>query len=170
MRKLILLTVIITCYFFSFAQVDSAFILKLKSLDTANLLKIDTAAVPNDRLTQKIKQLRKERTGLNIETIINLKISEEQAKDTTHSKEFYTQLQNEVTNGKTAALLNNSLINLYRRTFTEKEIDDLIKFYKTSAGKKMDNEYLILLVESAKDAEYLLKMGAVRVEKNQKKK
>jgi len=40
-----------------FSQIDTAFISKLKSLDTANILKLDTSAVPDDALTQKIKAL-----------------------------------------------------------------------------------------------------------------
>ena len=170
MRKFLLLFAMLGSSAFTFAQIDSAFIAKIKSLDTADVLKIDTAAVPNDRFTQKIKQLRKERSGLTLETIINLKISEEQAKDTTHSKEFYKQLIEEITNGKTGKLLQNSLINLYRRSFTEQEIDDLIRFYKTSAGKKMDKEFFVLLIESAKDAEYLLKIAMAKVANIQKNK
>jgi len=85
---------------------------------------------------------------------------EEQQKDTLHSKEFYKKLLEEVTTGRTSKLIENSVINLYRRTFTEKEIDDLVQFYKTSAGKKMDEQYLLLLVESAKNAEQLLKLAA----------
>ena len=164
-----ILTFLFAVIFFSaFAQIDSAFVLKIKSLDTADVLRMDTAAVPNDLFTQKIQQLRKERHGLNIETIVLLKISEQQAKDTTHPKEFYKKLTDEITSGRTGKLLNNSVVNLYRRNFTEAEVDDLIKFYQTSAGKKMDDNYLIVLVESAKDAEYLLKKAFAEAEKQKK--
>lgn len=140
------------------AQLDTGFIYKIKSLDTANILKKDTMAVPNDRLTKKIKLLRKERGSFNIETIVKIKLAEEQ-KDTSHSKEFYSKLQKEVTTGRTATLLENSVINLYRREFTETEIDQLIAFYKTPVGKKMSKEFILLMVESAKDAEQLMKMA-----------
>ena len=158
MRKIICFALLLSFYN-CFAQIDTAFIAKIKSLDTADVLKIDTAAVPDDKFTRKIKQLRAERSGLTIESIIKLKLSEESGKDTTHSKAFYDQLEQELTIGHTGKLLENSLINLYRRSFTEKEVDDLIAFYKTSAGKKMDKEYFILLVESVKDAEQLIKMA-----------
>lgn len=45
------------------AQVDTAFLAKLKSIEKTNSLKLDTASVPNDKLTKKIKQLRKEKGG-----------------------------------------------------------------------------------------------------------
>lgn len=170
MRKLLLLIVTAICCYSSFAQIDSAFIAHIKSLDTADVLKMDTTKVPNDKLTQKIRELRKMRGGLTIETIVKLKLSEEQQKDTMHTKEFYKKLETEITTGYTAKLLDNSIINLYRRTFTESEINELIRFNKTSAGKKMNKEYIALLVESVKNAEPLLKMAAARIELKEKKK
>ena len=86
---------------------------------------------------------------------------EEKQKDTSAAKkEFYDKLLNETTHGRTAKLIDNCTINMYRRTFTEQEVDDLLGFYRTSAGQKMDKEFLLLLVESAKGAEQLLKMAA----------
>ena len=151
--------------FICFSQIDSAFILKLKALDTANILKTDTVAVPNDALTQKIKQLLGEKNGLTVTAILKIKIMDEQQKDTVHSKEFYRKLMEDITTGKTSKLLENSLINIYRRTFTENEIDELIKFFQTSAGKKMDKEFLLLLVQSLKDGEQLLKLAVKDLEK-----
>jgi len=164
--KLIILVqaVLITCL--SFSQIDSAFILKLKALDTANILKTDTAAVPNDALTQKITQLLGEKNGLTVAAILKIKIMDEQQKDTVHSKEFYRKLMEDITTGKTSKLLENSLINIYRRTFIENEIDELIKFFQTSAGKKMDKEFLLLLVQSVKDGEQLLKLAVKDLEKD----
>jgi hypothetical protein len=149
----------------SFSQIDSSFILKLKALDTANILKADTVAVPNDALTQKVKQLLGEKNGLSVGTILKIKIMDEQQKDTVHSKEFYRKLTDDITTGRTSQLLENSLINIYRRTFTENEIDELIKFYQTSAGKKMDKEFLLLLVQSVKDGEQLLNLAVKNLEK-----
>lgn len=158
MKVFNLLLLLLCIAFSSKAQLDTAFIYKLKALDTANILKKDTMAVPNDGLTKKIKLLRKERGSFNIETIVKIKLAEEE-KDTTHSKEYYSQLQKEVTGGRTARLIENSVINLYRRVFTEKEIDQLLAFYKTAAGKKMSKEFIFLMVESAKDAEQLVKIA-----------
>ena len=163
--KLIILLQAMFIPFICFSQIDSAFILKLKALDTANILKTDTVAVPNDALTQKIKQLLGEKNGLTVTAILKIKIMDEQQKDTVHSKEFYRKLMEDITTGKTGKLLENSLINIYRRTFTENEIDELIKFFQTSAGKKMDKEFLLLLVQSVKDGEQLLKLAVKDLEK-----
>ncbi len=164
--KLIILVQIILIPLLSFSQIDSAFILKLKSLDTANILKTDTVTVPNDPLTQKIKQLLSEKNGLSVKAILKIKIMEEQQKDTVHSKEFYSRLNEDIATGKTSKLLENSLINIYRRTFTENEVDELVKFFQTSAGKKMDKEFLFLLVQSVKDGEQLLKLAIKNLENN----
>jgi len=152
--------------FLSFSQLDNAFILKLKALDTANILKTDTVSVPNDAFTQKIKRLLGEKNGLSVGAILKLKIMDEQQKDTVHSKEFYKKLIEDITTGKTSKLLENSIINIYRRTFTENEIDELISFFQTSAGKKMDKEFLLLLVQSVKDGEQLLNLSVKNLEKN----
>ena len=45
--KLILFFAALLIHFLSYSQIDSAFILKLKALDTANILKMDTVTVPN---------------------------------------------------------------------------------------------------------------------------
>ena len=164
--KLTILVLAALIPFFSFSQIDSAFLLKLKALDTANILKKDTVAAPNDAFTQKIKRLLGEKNGISVKAILQFKIMDEQKKDTVHSKEFYKKLMDDVATGKTSQLLENSLINIYRRTFTESEIDELINFYQTSAGKKMDKEFLLLLVQSVKDGEQLLNLAVKNLEKN----
>jgi len=144
----------------SYSQIDSTLIKRIKALDTADLVKTDTVAVANDSFAKKVRELRSEQKGLTLETILKIKISEEEQKDTTHSKEYYQKLVAEITTGRTSKLLEYSVINIYRRTFTEKELDELIAFYKTSAGQKMNTEYLLVLVQSVKDAEQLLKLAA----------
>jgi len=141
-----------------FAQIDSSFLQKIKYAETADFLKTDTLAVPEDALTQKIRQLRKEKNGVDIEMVLQIKIREEQEKDTVRGKDYYDTLLSEVTTGKTGKLLENALINMYRQTFTEPEIDELLRFYKTSAGKKMNSDYILLIIRSVKDAEALMKL------------
>lgn len=167
--KLLLVILLAFISFTSIAQVDSSFITQLKSLDTANTLRMDTTAVPYDKLTQKIRLLRGERGGFNIEMAIRMKLQEEQAKDKKHSKAYYDQLLTEVTTGKTSKLIDNVLVNLYRRSFTEEEIDQLVVFYKTSAGKKMNKEFILLMVRSIKDAEHLVKLAAANMEPKKQK-
>ena len=61
--KLAILILALVIPVLGFSQLDSAFIMKLKALDTANILKTDTVSVPDDALTQKIKQLLGEKMG-----------------------------------------------------------------------------------------------------------
>jgi Uncharacterized protein conserved in bacteria (DUF2059) len=157
--KFIISICIIFTHLFSFSQIDSSVVTRLKILDTANIMRLDTIPAPGDVLTKKIKKLRAAKNGIDMETVLRIKIMEEQQKDSKHSKGFYDSLLNEVTTGKTGRLIENCIINIYRRTFTETEIDDLIKFYATSAGKKLNKEYILLLVESVKAAEQLLKLA-----------
>jgi hypothetical protein len=62
--KLIFLLLSALIPILSYSQIDSAFILRLKALDTANILITDTVSVPNDTFTQKIKQLLGEKKGI----------------------------------------------------------------------------------------------------------
>lgn len=140
------------------AQIDSSFLLKLKEAESTDFLKTDTLPVPEDALTQKIRELRKEKNGIDIELVIQIKIREEQAKDTVRSREYYDSLLTEITTGHTGRLLDNALVNMYRQTFTEPEIDELLRFYRTSAGKKMNNDYILMIIRSVKNAEGLLKI------------
>lgn len=43
-------------------------------------------------------------------------------------------------------------------------VDELVNFYKTSVGKKMDQEYLLPLVESVKDFGKSLKLAVKNIE------
>jgi len=53
--KVVILTLALLIPMLSFSQIDSSFINKIKALDTANILKSDTVAAPNDLLTKKNK-------------------------------------------------------------------------------------------------------------------
>ena len=117
-----------------------------------------------NELNQKIKQLRKEKGGVNIELVLQIKIKEEQEKDKTKPKEYYDKVLQEITVGETGKLLENCIINMYRESYTEQEVDDLIRFYKTSAGKKMNTEFIFLIARSVKDAEQLMKMAMVKID------
>ena len=75
MKHIILIQVILIP-FLSFAKIDSAFILKLKAIDTANILKVDTVTVQNDAFTQKRKQLLGEKNGRSVKSILKIKIME----------------------------------------------------------------------------------------------
>ncbi len=156
--KKVLIALCVLLPLFSFAQVDSSFLKKIKQAESTDFLKTDTLPVPEDAFTRKIRELRKEKNGIDIELVLQIKIREEQEKDTVRGKDYYDKLLAEVTTGKTSKLLDNALVNMYRQTFTEPEIDELLRFYKTPAGKKMGSDYILLILRSVKDAEGLLKL------------
>ena len=56
-------------------------------------------------------------------------------------------------NKKGKKWLNNAIIWIYRKQFTLKEINQLIKFYKSSAGQKMTEKFPILMLQSLKAGE-----------------
>jgi hypothetical protein len=89
--------------------------------------------------------LRQEKGCVSIETVIQIKMAEN-VKDTTKPAAYYRDLKAEVTTGRTAHLISNCMINLYRRYYTESEIEDLIRFYRTPAGKKSGNEQILLML------------------------
>lgn len=148
----------------AFSQIDTAFLQRLKAMESGDLLTKDTMAVPEDSFTRKIRGLRKEKNGVNIELVMQIKIKEEQEKDKSRPKEFYDKLLQEMTTGETGRLLDNCMVNMYRESYTEEEIDDLARFYKTSAGKKLNTEFIFLIARSVKEAEQLMKMAMTKLD------
>ncbi len=147
-----------------FSQIDTAFLQRLKAMESGDMLKTDTITPPSDAFTRKIKKLREEKNGIDIAMVMQIKIKEEQEKDKSRPREYYDKLLAEMTTGETGRLLENCLINMYRESYTEKEIDQLRKFYKTSAGKKMNTEFIVLIARSVKDAEQLMKIAMTKLE------
>ena len=114
--------------------------------------KLDTTSVPNDKLSKRIEKLRNLKGGFNINEAIEFKIAEERSKENAPMAELdkiEAYFKNE--NGK--KWLNNAIIWIYRKQFTLKEINQLIKFYKSSAGQKMTEKFPILMLQSLKAGE-----------------
>ncbi|MET0465901.1 MAG: DUF2059 domain-containing protein [Chitinophagaceae bacterium] len=148
----------------AFSQIDTVFLQRLKAMESSNMLKTDTLTPPDDAFTSKIKKLRQEKNVINIELVMQVKIKEEQEKDTSRPHAYYDKLLEEMTTGEAGRLLENCLVNMYRESYTEKEIDQLRKFYKTSAGKKMNTEFIVLIARSVKDAEQLMKIAMTKLD------
>ena len=135
----------------------------ITALSDSAVAKIDTTTPPNDRFTKAIKQLRKERGSFNVQQMGIYKIKDDQLKNKELPHEFYDRLLTEVTNGRASRLIENSTINLYRKYFTENDIKELAKFYKTDAGKKMATAFPIVMVLSAKSAEVIVKSTSEKI-------
>lgn len=109
--------------------------------------KPDTSNVPQDKITRTIIKLRNLRGGFNINEAIAFKLQEDlQKKEIT--QEQYDQVHTYFFEGKGKGYLDNALIWIYRNNFNYKELKQLTKFYKTSAGKKMASQFPIVMLQS----------------------
>ena len=118
--------------------------------------KVNTTAVPEDQLTKEIRKLRETKGGFNINEAISFKIGEDL------TKVNLTQLESEnldqfFKSGKGKSDLDNAVIWIYRDLFTTSEVRKLTKFYKSSAGQKLSENFPIVMLESLKAAEEIIK-------------
>ena len=114
----------------------------------------DTSMAPNDKITRKILELRALRGGFNINEAVAFMIQDERQKGE-KPKAQLDQLAAHFTLGKGRRWLNNAAIWIYRNHFTYKELKQLVKFYKTSAGKKMAVDFPVIVLKSMAAAEML---------------
>lgn len=120
----------------------------------ASAYKPDTTSPPADKITQKIIELRKLRGNFNINEVVAFKLEEDRQKgDLIPEKQ--KQLSDYFTTGNGGRWLNNAAIWLYRNRFTYKELKQLVKFYKTSAGQKMAADFPVIMMESLAAAQML---------------
>ena len=118
--------------------------------------KVNTTAVPEDQLTKEIRKLREIKGGFNINEAISFKIGED------FSKGDLTQLESEnldqfFKSGKGKSDLDNAVIWIYRDLFTTSDVRKLTKFFKSSAGQKLSENFPIVMLESLKAAEEIIK-------------
>ena len=109
--------------------------------------KPDTSAVPNDKLTKRITVLRNLGGGFNINEAIAFKIAEEQQNNNITVEEA-KNLATYFKTGNGSRWLNNAIVWIYRNQFSSKEIKKLIKFYRSSTGKKMASAFPMLMLQS----------------------
>jgi hypothetical protein len=114
--------------------------------------KLDTTSVPNDKLSKRIEKLRSLKGGFNINEAIEFKIAEERSKENAPTEEL-DKIEAFFKNGNGKKWLDNAVIWIYRKQFTLKEINQLIRFYKSSAGQKMAEKFPILMIQSLKAGE-----------------
>jgi hypothetical protein len=131
-------------------------------------LKIDTTSPPEDSLTKKIRIFRVERSSISFDTIIKYQIESQQTNDTTHPKEYYLSLLDECQHGSAHHLIENILINLYRQCFTEKEMDQLVEFYKTSVGKRMMIDIFMITATAGTAIQQIVKVTSEKIDQKMK--
>lgn len=137
-----------------FSQEDKSTIFKRIS-ETMQTFKVDTSAVPKDKISDKIRELRTLKGGFNINEAMEYKIAEAKSKNELSEVE-YEKLKMFLSEGNGKKWLDNAIIWIYRNHFTYNEIKQLVKFYKTEAGKKMAIDFPIIMIESVKSAETIM--------------
>lgn len=116
--------------------------------------KIDTSAVPDDKVTRKIIELRELRGGFNINEVVAYKLQEDDKKNET-PKATLKMLKESFENGKGKEWLDNATIHIYRQQFSYKELKQLVKFYKTSAGQKMAEVFPYIMLKTLMAAQII---------------
>ena len=139
-----------------FAQQDSVQLKNIfeKITSEVQAYKIDTSAVTEDRFTKKVRELRALKGGFNINEAIEFKMAEE-AKEGKTSQAELDLLKSSFINGKGKQWLDNAVIHIYRQHFTYKEMKQLVKFYKTSAGQKLATDFPLIMMKSLMAAQVI---------------
>ena len=109
--------------------------------------KIDTSAVPEDETTSLIRKLKTLKGVFNINEAIAFKLEEEE-KEKKSSKENLDKIRQSMLQGQAKKWLDNAVIHIYRQHFNRKELRQLIKFYKSSAGQKLATQFPFIMMKS----------------------
>jgi uncharacterized protein len=117
----------------------------------------DTTAVPNDKITKVIIELRNLRGGFNINEAIEYKLEEDKQKKEISEADFES-FSVYFKNGNGKKWLDNAVIWIYRQHFTYQELKQLVKFYKTPAGQKIATEFPVVMMKSLAAAEGIKNM------------
>ncbi len=123
---------------------------------TVEAYKPDTTTPPADKITRVIQTLRKLRGGFNITEAMEYKLEEERQKSGM-SKADYDKVFAYFTTGNGRRWLDNATVWIYRNTFTYKELKQMVRFYKTTAGQKFANEFPVIMVQTIAAAESIKK-------------
>ena len=115
---------------------------------------IDTSSVPDDKITRKIIELRELRGGFNINEAVAYKLEEDDKKNET-PKATLNLLKESFQTGKGKEWLDNATIHIYREQFSYKELKQLVKFYKTSAGQKMAEVFPYIMLKTLMAAQII---------------
>jgi hypothetical protein len=116
--------------------------------------RLDTTAAPDDKVTRKITELRNLKGGFNINEAIEFKIEEDRQKKEV-PKEELDKVSEFFKTGYGKRWLDNAVVWIYRRHFTYKELRQLVKFYKTSAGQKLAADFPVIMMQSLRAAEMI---------------
>lgn len=162
MKCCFIIFLIFSSTYISFAQIDSTIKTKAGSVfdrisKSLSSYQVDTSEVPNDKITRTITALREARGGFNINEAIMFKLGEDRQKNEI-SQADSVNLLNYFSTGDGKKWLDNSITWIYRNHFSFSELKQLLKFYKTAAGKKMSSEFPLVMLQSLMAAEKVKNM------------
>ena len=158
MRKIFLLSGLACILTTGYAQTDSIKmdgIFEKISRELQNF-RVDTTTPPDDRTTRKIQELRSLRGPFNINEAIEYKLEEEEKKQSTPQATI-EKLRKEFQSGNAKRWLDNATIWIYRQHFNYKELKQLVKFYRTSAGAKLATDFPFIMIKTLMAAEEIQK-------------
>ncbi len=140
---------------FSFAQKKQQETFQ-RITSTLKDFQVNKTSVPEDQLTREIRKLRLTKGGFNINEALLFKVGEDLEKGEI-SKSEAEKLKEYFASGKGKSDLDNAVIWIYRELFTASEIRKLTRFYKSSAGQKFSENFPVIMLESLKAAEEIVK-------------
>lgn len=115
---------------------------------------IDTTVPPADRTTKIIRKLSALRGGFNINEAIAYKIQEDRTKKERPESELI-RLQHSFSAGEGRRWLDNAVVHIYRSTFSYRELKKLVRFYRSSAGRRMADVFPLLMLKSLMAAQLI---------------
>ena len=116
--------------------------------------KVDTTEPPNDKTTSKIIELLKIGGAFNITEAIEFKIAEDRSKNEI-TEEKKRELERFFAEGDGHKKLQNSIVWIYRNHFSYTELKSLVRFYKSSAGRKLTSQFPIIMLKSLTAAQQI---------------
>lgn len=125
---------------------------------SVKLYRFDTTAVPDDKITRAILELRRLRGGFNINEAILYKLEEEFVKGNLTVEEAAKQRLH-FTQGAGKRWLDNATVWIYRNHFTYNQLKGLVKFYKSEAGQQMADAFPVIMVQTLMAAEKVKAMS-----------
>ena len=163
-KPIIISSLFILSFLVSNGQVDSSMKNNFagvfeKITQSLKEFKLDTTTPPDDKLTRKIVELKSLKGIFNINEAIEFKIAEDRQKKEITSEDL-NKLEAFFKSASGQRMLNNSTIWIYRNHFNYKEIKQILKFYKTSAGQKMAADFPVIMLKSFMAAEMIKSMYA----------
>jgi len=125
----------------------------------------DTSAAPNDELTIEIRKMMNQTKGIEMGVQQGLMAMEEMKKSPASElpEEFYEKFRAELTSDSFKRILENYLINIYRKYLTVEDVKAITAFYETEAGKKAIEVMPKIMSESIQGGSMLGQMTGIKI-------